>query len=158
MSLQTQNRGIAPFALTQALHTYFAVGDVEQVQLLGVEGLRYDSRVDGTHGNLQAGAFKLQNLCDNTYSQTSQQTEHHYQLIDPAWQRQISLTTKGSQSTVVWNPGAPGAAAMADVPDAAWKDFLCVEAANAGPDVVVLAPGAHHHLQQTLSCQAWPSA
>ena len=158
MSLQTQNRGIAPFALTQALHTYFAVGDVEQVQLQGVEGLRYDSRVDGTQGNLQVGAFQLQTLCDNTYAQTNLQTEHHYLLTDPAWQRQISLTTQGSQSAVVWNPGAVGAAAMADVPDAAWKDFLCVEAANAGPDVVVLAPGAHHHLQQTLSCQAWPTA
>ncbi|OYT91452.1 MAG: D-hexose-6-phosphate mutarotase [Burkholderiales bacterium PBB3] len=158
MSLQTHNRGTAPFALTQALHTYFAVGEVEQVQLQGVEGLRYDSRVDGTRGNLQVGAFKLQNLCDNTYAQASQQSEHHYQLIDPSWQRQISLTTQGSQSTVVWNPGAEGAAAMADVPDAAWKDFLCVEAANAGADVVVLAPGAQHHLQQTLSCQAWPTA
>ena len=158
MALSTHNSGPEPFALTQALHTYFAVGDVEQVQLQGVEGLRYDSRVDGTQGNLQVGAFQLQTLCDNTYAQTNLQTEHHYLLTDPAWQRQISLTTQGSQSAVVWNPGAEGAAAMADVPDAAWKDFLCVEAANAGPDVVVLAPGAQHHLQQTLSCQAWPSA
>ncbi len=157
MALSTQNSGPEPFALTQALHTYFAVGDVEQVQLQGVEGLRYDSRVDGTQGNLQVGAFQLQTLCDNTYPQTNLQTEHHYLLIDPAWQRQISLKTQGSQSAVVWNPGAEGAAAMADVPDAAWKDFLCVEAANAGPDVVVLAPGTQHHLQQTLSCQAWPS-
>ena len=157
MSLQTHNRGTAPFVLTQALHTYFAVGDVEQLQLQGVESLRFDSRVDGTQGNLQVGAFKLQNLCDNTYAQTNQKAEHHYQLIDPAWQRQISLTTQGSQSAVVWNPGAEGATAMADVPDTAWKDFLCVEAANAGPDVVMLEQGAHHHLQQTLRCQAWPA-
>lgn len=158
MSLQTQNHGTAPFALTQALHTYFAVGDVEQIQLQGVEGLRYDSRVDGTQGNLQVEAFKLQELCDNTYAQTNPKTEHDYRLIDPAWQRQISLTTQGSQSVVVWNPGAQGAAAMADAPDAAWRDFLCVEATNAGSDVVTLAPGAQHHLQQTLRCQVWTAA
>jgi glucose-6-phosphate 1-epimerase len=157
MDLHTHNCGPEPFALTQALHTYFAVGDVEQVQLQGVEGLRYDSRVDGTQGKLQPGAFKLQTLCDNTYAQKNLQSEYHYQLIDPAWRRRISLTTQGSQSTVVWNPGADGAAAMVDVPDAAWKDFLCVEAANAGADVLILAPGERHHLQQTLRCQAWLS-
>ena len=156
MRLQTYNRGTEPFALTQALHTYFAVGDVEQVQLEGVEALRFDSRVDGTQDNLQVRAFKLQSLCDNTYSQANHQAEHHYRLIDPTWQRQISLTTQGSQSIVVWSPGAEGAIAMADVPDAAWKDFLCVEAANAGSDVVMLAPSAHHCLQQTLNCHAWP--
>lgn len=157
MTLSTHNLSPEPFALTQALHTYFAVGDVEQVQLQGVEGLRYDSRVDSTQGNLQVGAFKLQELCDNTYEQSNLQSEHQYLLTDPVWRRQISLTTQGSQSAVVWNPGAIGAASMADVLDAAWKDFLCVEATNAGPDVVMLAPGARHHLQQTLRCQAWPS-
>ena len=157
MCLQTHNHGSEPFALTQALHSYFAVGDVEQAQLEGVEGLQFDSRVNGTQGNRQLGAFQLHHVCDNTYAQAMPQTEYHYRLIDPIWQRQISLTTRGSQSVVVWNPGAQGAAAIADVPDAAWRDFLCVEAANAGPDVVVLAPGAHHHLQQTLHCQAWPA-
>ncbi len=157
MALSTHNRSPEPFALTQALHTYLAVGDVEQVQLLGVEGLQYDNRVNGAEGNLQLGAFKLQSLCDNTYAQTNLQTAHHYLLKDPVWQRQVGLTTIGSQSAVVWNPGADGAAAMADMPDAAWKDFLCVEAANAGSDMVMLAPGAQHHLQQTLRCQAWPS-
>lgn len=158
MRLQTHNCGAVPFVLTQALHTYFAVGDAQQVQLEGVEGLRFDSRVDNTPGHLQVGAFKLQQLCDNTYVHAIPEVEHHYRLIDPAWQRQIRLTTLGSQSAVVWNPGAEGAAAMADVPDDAWKDFLCVEVANAGADVVVLPPGARHHLQQTLSCQASPAA
>ena len=155
MALQSHNRGTEPFTLTQALHTYFAVGDVEQVQLEGVEGVQFDSRVDGTQGNPQIGIFKLQKLCDNTYVHATRQAKHDYRLIDPTWQRQIGLTTQGSQSAVVWNPGADGAAAMADVPDAAWKDFLCVEAANAGPDAVVLPPGARHVLQQTLRCQAW---
>lgn len=156
MALQSHNRGTEPFALTQALHTYFAVGDVERVQLEGVEGLQFDSRVDGTERNLQVGAFQLHKLCDNTYAQATPHLEHHYRLIDPTWQRQISLTTQGSQSVVVWNPGSLGAASMADVPDDSWKDFLCVEAANAGQDVVLLAPGTRHVLQQTLRCQVWP--
>ena len=155
MQLQTLNRGTTPFALTQALHSYFAVGDVEHIQLDGLEGLRFDSRVENTRDNVQAGAFKLHARCDNTYAYATPSDSHHYQLTDPVWQRQIGISTQGSQSLVVWNPGAVGAAAMADVPDAGWKNFLCVEAANAGADVVLLAPGARHQLQQTLRCQAW---
>ncbi|MDQ3060625.1 MAG: hypothetical protein M3R45_14080 [Pseudomonadota bacterium] len=40
---------------------------------------------------------------------------------------------------------------MAHVSDEGWQDFLCLEAANAGLDVVMLAPGAVHALGQTLS-------
>jgi glucose-6-phosphate 1-epimerase len=39
---------------------------------------------------------------------------------------------------------------MADVGDG-WRDYVCLEAANAGPDVVTVAPGGRHTLVQTLS-------
>ena len=44
---------------------------------------------------------------------------------------------------------------MADV-DAHWREFVCLEAANAGPDLVELAPGASHTLQQTITVTATP--
>lgn len=157
MDLRTHNLGPRPFALTQALHTYLAVGDAERVEIRGLDGLRFDSRVDGSRGNMHVGDFKLLQCCDNTYLHADSANEHLYVLQDPTWQRQITLNTQGSQSLVVWNPGATGAASMEDVADSAWKDFLCVEAANAGEDVVTLAPGAHHLLQQTLHCQHWPT-
>ncbi|WP_426146129.1 hypothetical protein [Polaromonas sp. DSR2-3-2] len=42
---------------------------------------------------------------------------------------------------------------MADVPDDGWPDYFCIEASNAGPDVIALAPGAEHSLGQTLSIE-----
>ena len=48
------------------------------------------------------------------------------------------------------NPGAAGVAALGDVAAAAWRDFVCVEVANAGEDVVCLPPGARHVLAQTV--------
>ncbi|OYU43977.1 MAG: D-hexose-6-phosphate mutarotase [Burkholderiales bacterium PBB4] len=156
MRLQTQNQGAEPFVLTQALHSYFAVGDVMQSRLEGVDGMRYDSRLDGCAGKLQVGAFVLNDACDNTYAHecTTPPMDRHYRLVDTAWSRQISLVVSGSEALVVWNPGAGGAVSMADVPDTAWRDFLCVEAANAGPDVVVVPPGGGHALCQTLRCTA----
>jgi len=72
-------------------------------------------------------------------------------LTDAGWQRRIVMDTRGSRSVVVWNPGSEGARKMADVPDDGWQDYFCIEAANAGPDVIALAPGAEHWLGQTLS-------
>ena len=40
--------------------------------------------------------------------------------------------------------------------DAHWREFVCLEAANAGPDLVELAPGASHTLQQTITVTATP--
>ncbi len=159
MALQTDNHGPEPFALTQALHSYFAVGQVQQVHLQGVQGLRFDSRLDGSTANLQDQPFAMHTGCDNTYARAATPdalaSPRSYTLQDPVWQRQLSIQTQGSQSLVVWNPGSAGAAKMADVPDAAWTDFLCIEAANAASDTVTLAPGAQHTLRQTLQCSAW---
>lgn len=41
---------------------------------------------------------------------------------------------------------------MADV-GPGWKNYVCLEASNAGPDVVTLAPGARHILKQTFNVQ-----
>ena len=38
---------------------------------------------------------------------------------------------------------------MTDV-GAGWRNYVCLEAANAGPDVVTLAAGASHTLTQTF--------
>ena len=74
----------------------------------------------------------------------------HYRLDDPGLDRRIELTTSGSRSLVVWNPGEASAERSMDMNDGAWRGFLCLEAANAGPDVVALAPGATHALSQRV--------
>ena len=168
-TLQTRNSGIQPFALTQALHSYFAVSHAAQIGIEGIVGLPYQDRLRGLASDVQRTAFVLDQACDRTYShlpqdrplhdhlpqshlspKTAGQPAHRYVLTDPAWQRRILIDTHGSQSVVVWNPGLDTARAMADVPDEGWQDFFCIEAANAGPDVIVLAPGAVHSLGQTL--------
>jgi len=156
-TLQTRNLGDQPFALTQALHSYFAVSHAEQISIDGLLGLPYQDRLRDLATEVQRSAFALDIACDRTYAQpqspasATQPPAHRYCLNDPAWQRRIAIDTLGSASVVVWNPGHDTACRMADVPDDGWQDFFCIEAANAGPDVVTLAPGATHSLAQTLS-------
>lgn len=173
-TLHTRNCSAAPFALTQALHSYFAVSHAAQIGIEGLVGLAYQDRLRDLTRDVQRTAFALDQACDRTYSHLPQnhpsqdypsqgqplqshlpqeapgQPAHRYALLDPAWQRRIEIDTRGSQSVVVWNPGLATARAMADMPDDGWQDFFCIEAANAGPDVVVLVPGAAHSLTQTL--------
>lgn len=149
-TLITDNLGTEPVSLTQALHSYFAVGDAMQLSLQGVDGLHYADKLDG-NAYVQAGDWRLDEArdpgrCDRIYATTGDR----FTLVDPVLARRIELTTEGSHTLVVWNPGAAGAAAMADVPDAAWREFVCVEVANAGDEVITLAPGDRHRLGQQL--------
>ncbi|KAF1716672.1 D-hexose-6-phosphate mutarotase [Pseudoxanthomonas yeongjuensis] len=146
-SLTTRNTGTAPVAFTQALHTYFHVGDAQRVQVGGLEGLTYADKYDGRE-YLQAGAWSLRDpgRCDRIYRRAG----GRYVLHDPVLRRRIELQTSGSRSLVVWNPGEQGIAAIGDAPADGWRHFVCLEAANAGEDVIELAPGETHTLRQTI--------
>ena len=150
-TLHTRNLGSQPFQLTQALHSYFAVGDATQIRIEGLNSLPYLDKLRGMMPDIQQAPFAFDQSCDRIYHHAALSDTHRYSLTDPAWKRRIVIDTQGSQSIVVWNPGSEGAQHMLDVPDAGWQDFFCIEAANAGPDVIDLLPGAEHQLAQTLS-------
>ncbi|MEO6322355.1 MAG: D-hexose-6-phosphate mutarotase [Polaromonas sp.] len=154
-TLHTRNLGTQPFQLTQALHSYFAVGDAMQTGIEGITGLPYLDKLRGMAADIQRTPFAFDTACDRIYHHAAQgspdKSKHRYTLKDPVWQRRIVIDTRGSHSVVVWNPGREGARAMADVPDDGWQEFFCIEAANAGANVISLAPGAAHCLGQILS-------
>ena len=62
-----------------------------------------------------------------------------FELIDPDAQRKITLTTGGSKALVVAGiPAASGSKNFADLPGDGWKQYVCLEAANCGNDVIEL--------------------
>jgi len=152
--LITDNAGTAPATISQALHNYFHVGDAGRVDVEGVDGLDYlDKYENYAQARRQQGPWNLRDprdpgRSDRIYTQAG----GRYVLHDPVLKRRITLETQGSRSLVAWNPGAEAAAKMADVGDG-WRDYVCLEAANAGPDVVTIPAGGRHVLQQTLSVQ-----
>ena len=153
-SLSTHNPGTTPVVFTQALHSYFRVGDAGRVHVLGLHGLDYADRYDGNL-HTQSGQWTLQDPRDPGRSdRTYQDAGNRFELVDPVLGRRIELTTSGSRSLVVWNPGASGIAALSDAPADGWRQFVCLETANAGADVITLAAGASHSLQQTVHVSA----
>lgn len=153
-SISTRNEGGTRLAFTQALHSYFRVGDAARVQVEGLAGLVYADKYDGlTH--LQDGTWNLWDPRDSGRSdRIYRRAGNRFELVDPVLSRRLVLTTSGSRSLVVWNPGATGIAAFSDAPADGWRDFVCLEAANAGEDAIELAPGQTHALGQTVRVAA----
>lgn len=142
LALTTHNPGSDPVELSQALHTYFAVGDISRTSVSGLEDRSYLDKVDGGRAKVQAGVLTIDAEVDRVYTGVDRDLEIH----DAAYNRVIHIHAGGSRSAVVWNPWQHIAASMADLDDADYRRMLCVETANAGPDVVRLAAGASHTL------------
>jgi len=148
LSLCTRNAGDAPVTLTQALHTYFRIGDVRRIGLDGLQGLRYLDKLHDFAEFGQDAPWTFDGACDRIYLRSGSR----HRIDDPVLDRSIRIESKCSSSTVVWNPGAEGIAALGDVPLADWYQYVCVEAANCAPlDRVTVGPGEETLLVQRIS-------
>ncbi|HUT41217.1 MAG TPA: D-hexose-6-phosphate mutarotase [Gammaproteobacteria bacterium] len=150
LALTTHNRGNEPIELGQALHTYFAVGDIAKTMVSGLEDRTYIDKVDNSRQKVQMGAVTVSGEVDRIYTGVDRELQIH----DAAHNRVIHIQAGGSASAVVWNPWQAIAASMADLGDEDYRHMLCVETTNAGPDVVKLAAGAKHTLSAEYTAAA----
>ncbi|WP_305955986.1 D-hexose-6-phosphate mutarotase [Pseudomonas sp. Hp2] len=152
--LVTENTSTAPARFTQALHNYFRVGDALKVDVQGLDGLDYlDKYENYATAHRQQGDWNLRDprdpgRSDRIYTGAG----GRYTLVDPVLGRRIAIATEGSRTLVAWNPGEDAGRKMADVGEH-WREYVCLEAANAGPDVIELAPGGRHTLKQTIAVE-----
>lgn len=144
IALTTHNLGASDFTITEALHTYFAVSDVAQVQVEGLDGVHFHDKAAGWTQGDQVGNTAFTAEVDRVYVNTPERCA----IVDPNYKRRIHIAKLGSQSTVVWNPWAQRAALMGDLGNEdnkdGWKRFVCVESANALENAVTVAAGKSH--------------
>ena len=146
LELEMINRDKAGMLIAEALHTYFSIGDIEQVALAGLTGTSYFDKVANERKIEQRDPVKLSAETDNVYLNTRASVT----ITDPVLGRKIRVEKTGSSSTVVWNPFEAKAKAMADIGQGEWRKFICVEAVNALENTVTVAPGATHKVGTTL--------
>jgi len=149
VELISENQDDHPVSISQALHTYFAVSDVRNVQVEGVEGLRYIDTLEDWQSTTQVGSLHFSGETDRIYQDAPSQLG----IVDSDWQRRIQLTSSGSRTAVIWNPWIGRASQFSDMADDGWQKMLCIETANVMDDVVTLAPGASHTLGVTIGSQ-----
>jgi len=142
MELITHNNGSKPITISQALHTYFKVGDVSKVLLHGLDDVKYLDKLDGFKQKYQHGPLTFKNEVDRIYLDTAGDCV----IEDKILNRNIVINKCGSHSTVVWNPWQETAAKMGDLGEEGYKKMLCVERSNAAEDIITIEPRKEHQL------------
>ncbi len=144
---EVENRGAAPFRFEQSLHTYFQVGDVQQIAVRGLEGVTYvDNKLGGTRVVQSKEPLRFVGETERFYHGS----EATCTIDDPVLGRKIEMQRSGARSTLVWQPWSEKAKEMSDFGADEWDKMVCIEAANAREMAVELAPGAVHTLAMTL--------
>ena len=67
VELATENTGNAPFEIGEALHTYFAISDIREVDVDGLNGCPYLDKVDGLKRKQQSGLVTFTGETDRIY-------------------------------------------------------------------------------------------
>lgn len=151
MRLTVFNGGAEPVVIEEALHTYFAISDVRNTPLTGLESSEFRDKTDGMKvKTTPAGPLRLTGETDRVFPANTATVQIH----DEGNNRVISVEKTNSATTVVWNPWSEVAAKLADLPDDAWPGFVCVETANTATDAITLEPGKSHAMQCVVSVAA----
>jgi glucose-6-phosphate 1-epimerase len=143
MELTTTNLDKKPFEITQALHTYFSVSDISNVKIKGLDKKPYFDALTSKEC-LQNGDITFHKEFDSVY----QEVNNELFLIDK--DRTIKLENEGSSSVVVWNPWIEKCSKMSGMSSEAYKEFVCIESANAFGDFKIIHPNMKYTLKAII--------
>ena len=142
LTLTTRNTDTSDLTITEALHSYFTVGDIDHTAVTGLEDQSYLDKIDGLQNKNQTGEVHVKGETDRVYINTDKTTR----ISDAANRRNIFISKSGSLSTVIWNPGKEKAQAMCDFEDSGYKHMICLETSNALTNTLNIAPGTEHQM------------
>jgi glucose-6-phosphate 1-epimerase len=147
LRLAVQNRARHPIVFEEALHTYFAISDISDIAVSGLAGATYIDKTDAARRKPQiTDLVTITAETDRVYLDTPGRCF----IEDRGWQRRVVIE-KDAASTVVWNPWAEKAAAMADLGDPVWRGMVCVEAGNIADNEVRLTQNGAHQMSMAIS-------
>lgn len=149
VELLFRNPGSSAFTCSGALHSYFAVSDIANAGIHGLDGCVYLDKVASYERFEQTGPIAVTAETDRIYLDTTADCL----ISDAGWQRTIHVAKHGSRTTVVWNPWVDRARQLADFGDDEYRAMVCVETANTADDQITVPPGGEHRLTTTLSVE-----
>ena len=139
MHLQTKNMDDKTMKITQALHTYFAISNISNISIVGLKNKPYFDALD----------YKVKK--QDTDISISSEVDRIYQEVDNDIvlqdnDKKTIIKNTNSSSVIVWNPWIEKSHHIKDMQDDAYKDFVCIESANASDDFVILQKDEIHTL------------
>lgn len=151
IDLSTTNKADHPFLIGEAFHTYLNVSDVENIRITGLQDCIFADKLRHYQRYVEHNILKFNGEFDRVYLDHNSDCLVH----DPIYNRVIRVGKSGSDTTVVWSPGAEKAHAMGDMGNAdEWRKTVCVETANALENSVVISPNRTHTMSVEYSVEA----
>jgi D-hexose-6-phosphate mutarotase len=146
--LVVTNKSTNDFEFENCLHTYFLVGDIKAVSVVGLQGAEFLDQLSSFARCTEKGeAIRVGSEVDRIYLDTAQTVE----IRDQSLRRVIRVEKQGSTSTVVWNPWIAKSKAMQDFGDEEYTGMICVESGNVALNKVRLPPGKRSQLKIKLT-------
>ena len=145
IELKTYNSGDLPFNITQALHSYFSVSDIEEIAVYGLEKTPFIDLTDENRKKSEDAPLHIDKVINRVYGPTDRRCE----IVDNGLQRRLVIDKEGSNSTTVWNPWSENG--LHDLPGEQYRKFICIETVNALKDMITLAPQSSHAIVQEIS-------
>ena len=149
MELDITNLSSKNFTFENCLHTYFEVGDINQISISGLEQLPFD--------DFAAGAGGARRPAENSVLRITKETNRVYfdspqtvEIRDEKLKRAIRVEKSNSKSTVVWNPWTtqklPG-----DFDPPEYQNMVCVESGDVKQNKITLLPNHTSELKVVVS-------
>jgi D-hexose-6-phosphate mutarotase len=144
LALSVENRSAATAPFEFAFHTYFAVPNVTDARVAGLENLTFIDKTDNKARKVQQGEVEITALTERVY------------LDAPAVQTLKSATgnvkiESDAKCAVVWNCWTNDRN-MADIGEGNHVGYICVERCDVADRAVTIPAGGKYQVLMTLSC------
>ena len=145
--LTQTNTGDEPVEIGQALHTYFAIGDISEMEITGLEATPFIDKLEvekeGGHREPEGTPITVSSEIDRIYRELSGPVALHDRKLG----RTIEISHERATNAVVWNPWIEKTIALGDMgTEHAYRTMMCIETGNVPPDALELVPGQSHTL------------
>ena len=148
VKLITYNTSDKNMMITQALHSYFYIEDITNIEIKGVENTTFIDQLDENKVKIETSALQFTQKLDRIYIPTTSTCE----IADPLLKRKLIIEKEHSNTTTIWNPWEENG--LHDLPNEKYKKFVCIEAVNAKEDSQILQPGQTYSLSQNISVES----
>ena len=112
-----------PLLQQAALHSYFKIDNLAHTQVNGI-GEHYRDKVLQNRLVVADPELRFNKEIDRIYRHAEAELTLNNAL------HQVAIKQQGFDSTVVWNPGEARSAAIADLANDSYQQFVCVESAR----------------------------
>ncbi|GAM24907.1 hypothetical protein SAMD00019534_080820 [Acytostelium subglobosum LB1] len=128
LSFATKNTDHKAFDFQLALHTYFAISNIQNVRVDGLHGYSYIDKMKNAEIDVEKRqSVTIQEETDRVYLNTN--TSQPLLLIDDHNKSRITLQSQANlNDAVVWNPWIEKAKRMEDFGDLEYPKMICIEA------------------------------